>query len=518
MALRGRSLRDLRRERGFVLPLALGIMVVLAITVTTAIYYTTQNERSANYSKGKGIALPLAEAGINNTMAVLSLPANNALKQSVLPKCTGNAQSNWNRTNLDGGYVLWCGDLDLLNSWWTVTSIGFVRNPANASVIMQKITSRVVVTPTLIETLNNPAWNYMFATRTGNTCDEQVNNNVSGATRMYVNGNLCLGNNVAMTATSLVVGGNLVLSNGASVGASTSMSTRTETYVGASCSYGTGASSTATPCSGNQDARHIFSKMNPPSYVAGVNTTVPVIAAPAADWSTWYTNSIPGPTQACTTFTTAPNSPPVFDTLTAGSPPAMIRDNNNPIQDLTPSYSYSCRVGPSANPDGELSWDNTTKTLTIHGTLFIDGSAKVANGVLNRYVGQGVIYLSGTFYLNGKLCGGVSGTNCDFPSWDPNTRMLGIIANGVGPSGNSSVPAGDSIYVANGGSFQGALYATGNLDYGNNAYSDGPMIGSQIILSNNVSTQAFAPLIAPAGMPGSPEVYAQPNPPQQFSG
>ena len=44
------------------------------------------------------------------------------------------------------------------------------------------------------------------------------------------------------------------------------------------------------------------------------------------------------------------------------------------------------------------------------------------------------------------------------------------------------------------------------------------MIGSQIILSNNVNTQAFAPVVAPAGMPGSPEVYAQPNPPQQFSG
>jgi len=173
-------------------------------------------------------------------------------------------------------------------------------------------------------------------------------------------------------------------------------------------------------------------------------------------------------------------------------------------------------VGPSSAPDGELSWNNSTKTLTIHGTIYIDGSATVNNNSLNRYVGQGVIYLSGTFYLNGKLCGGVSGSNCDFASWDPNSTLLGIIANGTGPSG--SVPSGDSIYVANGGQFQGAFYATGNLEYGNNAFSDGPMIGSQIILANNVSTQAFAPVVAPAGMPGSPEVYAQPNPPQQFSG
>jgi hypothetical protein len=504
-----------RDDSGFVLPLALGILVVLSIAVTSAIYYTTQNQRSSGLSKGKQVALSLAEAGLNNTMAVLNLPDNNALKQTTLPPCTGNAQSNWNRTDLAGGYVLWCGDLDLQNSWWTVTAIGFVRNPNNASVIRQKITSRVVVTPILSENLNNPAWNYMFATRTGNTCDETLNNNVSGASRLYVMGNLCLSQNVAITATSLVVGGKLTLNNGASVGSSASMDSRTQTFVGGSCTYGSGNSSTATPCTGNQDTRHVYSKMNPPNWVVGVSSSIPAIAAPVADFADWYTNAIPGPTQDCTTKSTAPNTPPTFDTLTGGS---YVRDNNNPIQNLTPNYSYTCRVGPSSAPDGELSWDNSTKTLTVRGTIYIDGSAKIDNNTLNRYVGQATIYLSGTFYLNGKLCGGVSGSTCDFASWQPNSTLLAIVANGIGPTGNSSVPSGDSIYVANGGAFQGAFYATGNLEYGNNAYSDGPMIASQIILSNNVTTQAFAPLVAPAGMPGSPEVYAQPNPPQQFSG
>jgi len=506
-------MRRLREEHGFVLPMALGIVVVLTITVATAIYYTTENQRSAGYSSGKQTALALAEAGLNNSVAVLNLPANNALKQVTLPKCTANAQSNWNRTDLAGGYVVWCGDLDLQNSWWVITSIGYVRSPNNASVIRQKITSRVVVTPVLTDQLNNPAWNYMFATHTGSTCDETLSNNVSGASRLYVMGNLCLSQNVAVTAESLVAGGNLVLQNGASVGSSTSMSTRTQTYVGGSCTYGSGSSSTASPCTGSQDTRHIYSKMNPPNWAVGVSGTIPVIAAPTADFAGWYANSLPGPTQDCTTKSTAPNAPPQFDTLTNG---AYVRDNNNPLQDLTPAHDYTCRVGPSSAPDGELSWNNSTKTLTIHGTIYFDGSVTVNNNSLNRYVGQGVIYLSGTFYLNGKMCGGVSGSSCNFGAWDPNSTLLGIIANGIGPSG--SVPSGDSIYVSNGGQFQGALYATGNLEYGNNAYSDGPMIGSQIILANNVTTQAFAPVVAPAGMPGSPEVYAQPNPPQQFSG
>ena len=105
-------MRRLRGERGMVLPMALGIVVVLTIAVTSAIYYTTENQRSAGYSSGKQTALALAEAGLNNSVSVLNLPANNALKQVTLPKCTNNAQSNWNRTNLAGGYVLWCGDLD----------------------------------------------------------------------------------------------------------------------------------------------------------------------------------------------------------------------------------------------------------------------------------------------------------------------------------------------------------------------------------------------------------------------
>ena len=53
---------------------------------------------------------------------------------------------------------------------------------------------------------------------------------------------------------------------------STSMSTRVETYVGGNCRYAGG--SWATPCTGNQDSRRIFSKKDPPTYVTGVNIDV----------------------------------------------------------------------------------------------------------------------------------------------------------------------------------------------------------------------------------------------------
>src|SRR5215210_4137260 len=82
-----------------------------------------------------------------------------------------------------------------------------------------------------------------------------------------------------------------------------------------------------------------------------------------------------------------------------------------------------------ATPSGELSWNATTKTLTVKGTIFIDGSARVSNGALNTYNGQATLYLSGTFRQTGSLCGSVSAGACAFSTWNPNTELLTIVAN-----------------------------------------------------------------------------------------
>jgi predicted acyltransferase (DUF342 family) len=94
--------------------------------------------------------------------------------------------------------------------------------------------------------------------------------------------------------------------------------------------------------------------------------------------------------------------------------------------------------------------------------------------------------------------------------------MLTIVANGNG--GNATNP-GDSVFINNGANFQGAIYATNNITLGNNAHVDGPMVASQIVVSNNVITSSFPNITSvPVGMPGNPSVYAQPNPPQRFAG
>jgi len=90
-----------------------------------------------------------------------------------------------------------------------------------------------------------------------------------------------------------------------------------------------------------------------------------------------------------------------------------------------------------------------------------------------------------------------------------------IVANGNG----GQVNPGDGIQIVNNFSYQGGLYAINAVEFGNNVNVDGPIVGSQIVLSNNLTTNAF-PFITtvPVGMPANKDVYAQPNPPQSFSG
>jgi hypothetical protein len=493
----------LRRQDGISLVLAIGILGVLTMTGTTLIYYSSANARSAEFSTDNASAYDLAEAGINEMMAVLSKPENNALKGDLLPQTTRPYET---------GMLTWSGTLDQLTQTWTLTSTGRIKNPTgpNASDVGRTVTAKVPVTPTLTQPLNNPSWNYIYSKATGSTCDMLLTSNLQGSARLHVAGNLCLDSNAIYTAPSLIVLGNMTLNSNGQVGYPTDMGTRIETYVGGNCQNNGGA--WAVPCSGNQDARKVYSKLADGTTV-GVSTNPPVVAAPAADMAMWYENAIPGPSQNCTSSNGARSgSPPVFDN--------NYPNRNNSVStvfELTPSTSYTCRVGPAGSPTGEISWNASTRVLTMAGTIFIDGSVKVTNDQLNQYNGQASLYLSGTFRISGstRLCGGVSGDNCNFAAWNPNTEMLSIVADGLGGQAGT----GNSILVESNAQFQGALYATHGIEFTSNARADGPMVGATIKFDSNVQFDQFPTITTvPTGMPGNPAVYAQPNPPQLYSG
>jgi hypothetical protein len=565
--------RLLKQESGIALVMSVGMLAVLSTVGVTTLVYTTSNARSSSFNKEDERAFSLAEAGLNNAMAVLANPSNNALESSLLPSTEATASSQ----TYEGGTAKWYGTLDRSAAMWTITSLGLYNNPTGSGVaqVRRKLVAKVPVIPTNTQTNNNPAWNYIYARATGNTCDVTLNNNLSGQSRFYVAGNLCLDNNVDITSESLIVRGNVDLGNNADIGSS---GTRVEAYVGGNCRYGGG--SWATPCTGNQDSRHIYSKIMPGASV-GVNNTAPLIPEPTADLNVWYDDAAPGPAQPCTASS---GTPPTFDNSYPN------RNNSLGVFELTPASSYSCRVGPGAHTtltgamnasqttlsvsssagfplttfririddeqmtvtggfgtstwtvirgangttaashvnsqtvtwdDGDtigmIIWNTTTKTLTVKGTIFIDGSASITNGSLNKYDGQSTLYLSGVFYINNgsKLCGGVSGSDCAFASWNPNNELLTVVADSSG--GTAGV--GNGILVDNNAQFQGGLFATYDVQFVNNARSDGPIVGRTVKLANNVQNDQFPTITSvPAGMPGNPIVYAQPNPPQMFAG
>jgi len=477
-------------ERGIALVIALGTMLALAIATTAALTYTSAQSRTANYGKSHQIAYRVAEAGINEAAAVLNLPTNNALSPTLLPSRT---------STYAGGTVTWSGTLNQATSTWTITSTSTVANPTGggATALSKTLTANIVVTPSLTQPLNNQAWNYIYDWGTGSTCDMTLQQSVNVAAPLYVDGNLCLQNTASISAGPLVVKGRVTLSQSANT-IGTSSSYINEAHIGNGCQWKNQA--LHVPCQWETD--HVYATVH--------DASPPTISPPTIDWDGWYANANPGPRFPCY----APNSSasgtwPVFDNDT-------VRNDSVPTAfNLTPSTSYDCWTD-----GGELAWNASTKVLTVHGVIFIDGSVYSSNGAVNTYTGQGTLYVSGSFSMssNALLCGVASGSTCNTSSWDPNTRLLVIVANGNGDNG---VAVGDSVQLqggSNGGFFQGGIYATNTIDIRSGFQVDGPLVAQTVSLGQSVNSSFPFINIVPQGTPGNPNTYAQPNPPTGYSG
>ena len=500
-------LRALGGEGGFSLVFTLMTMLVTSVTLTAAIQYTTSNSSSSDRSKKDQIAYALAEAGLANGAAVLSNPSNNALQQDTLPSeepdPANPAHANYIR-EYEGGTVKWWGVLT--GSVWIMHGLGIVEDPTGKTAPVERhATSTIKIQPTLTQNLNSQAWNYMFAKDTANTCDVTFANSVAVDASMFILGDLCFTNSSSVVKstteeTSLVVGQHVHFGGTGSVG-SVANPIHSAHIVGG-CKVG-GSADTGpwtSPCSSSTRVH------------AGTITEDELISdgGPTADFDFWYANAKPGPTQACSTTS---GTPPVFESVSSTT-----RDNSvSPAFNLTPTSNYSCRyydIPPASDLLGELTWDNATKTLTVLGAIYIDGSAYISNNAVNTYVGLATLYLSGTFNINGnsELCGGVSGGHCDFATWDPNESNLGIITDGEDATGVG-------VGLRNAARFQGSIYATHDVLLENSTQFDGPMVAGSFQLENSVQTHEFPTIFSvPVGWPGNPTVYAEPQPPSNYSG
>lgn len=526
MTLRQTIFRRLRDERGFSLVFSLLAVLVTSVTLTSVVQYTSANSRTSVRSEADQIAYSLAEAGLNNGAAVLScaapacVPTINALDPAVLPSsepADGNATYT---REYEGGTSKWWGELT--GHVWKMHGLGIVRDPTGRTApVMRHATSTIKIQPTLEQDLNNNAFNYMFAksTAAADGCDVKLQNSVTVDTSLFILGGLCFENTssiakaAAPNLTALVVGETIFFNGTKGVGLSTAKIQ--EAHVAGGCKVGNAG---IAACS---SATRVYADQVDSGTV--VND-----GGPVADFNFWYTNAKPGPTQFCSTDSGASSGQPaspagIAATNFEAAGSTTMSPQAGPYSagsfNLTPSTSYTCRYHdiPPAQDDvlGELSWNASTKTLRVKGVVFIDGSAYVSNGSTNLYTGLGTLYLAGTFTVsNGtsQLCGAVVSNTCSFTAWNPNTNNLGIIANGKDASNYG-------VKVQNQSQFQGSIYATNDVLIENQSTYDGPIVANTFSLGNSTATHEFPEITSvPIGWPGNPTVYAEPQPPQSYSG
>ena len=485
--------------------MAVGILGVLSVSGTTLIFSANANGRTAEYSKKDATAYSLAEAGINEMMAILSNPNNNALNQYMLPTTTHTYST---------GTVTWSGTLTQNvngSSVWSVTSTGRTKSPSTTGYLQRRLTAKVPVIPTYTQPLNNPSWNFIYSRATGGVCDMTVTNTVLVQSPLYVAGNLCLQNQAAVAKGPLVVQGQLKMFQSQNYAGTASVPLN-QLHVRGGCQWQNNA--LHNPClqgAGNSGFDNIWAQ--------SISNNPTVVAPPQVEWDDWYLNANPGPFYPC--LETA-GTPPAFDNDQAALQSASIATKNNSIptaQSLTPAFSYTCKAA-----GGQISWDASTRVLTVMGTIFIDGSVKIDNGAVNTFTGSATVYINGTLLIkNSKLCQATTGsgnsTTCTTSGWDPSQKMLVFVVNGNGSGGapQNQVTAGASAQLVSAYA-QGAIYATNAINIDTTSQFDGPLDGATVQLGQSTSSSFPGLSFVPAGMPGNAEVYAEPQPPQLYSG
>ena len=494
--------RRFAREDGVALVMSLSMLTVLGIVGATTVLYSTQNAGAASRSKQDGASYALAEAGVNNAAAALGAPGVNLLNPNALPQTT---------TPYDGGSVTWWGTLNEATGVWTLSAVGRTRNPTGPAVadVRRTVTATVQVLPAAAQPLNNPAWNYIYSRAKGGTCDMTISNSVQVASPLYVSGSLCLQNTATIVKGPLQVNGRLTMMQTANAVGSAAAPV-SEAHVAGGCKWSSGV--LHTPClggAGTSGADNV--------WATKLDSAAGTIPAPTPDFNYWYLNASPGPYAPCRAVS---GTPPAFDNDALGTPDPAKRNNSmNALSavDLTPPASYTCKT-----PLGELSWDASSRMLTVNGTIFIDGSAKVGNSSVNAYTGMGTLYLSGTMYMkSAKLCAvrTADGAGCTTDGWNPNERLLVIVANGTGTAGGAAgqVLPGDGMQLVS-SHLQAAVYTTYVIDIDTSSKVDGPLNASTVKLGQSSSSTFPALSFVPVGTPGITPVQPRLSAVGSFSG
>jgi hypothetical protein len=483
--------RLLHDEEGIALVLVIVSMLVLTLALTTVMFMTAAGARDAHRSNAGQKASALAESGINNALAVLNANYPGVTiypgDSTLLPTRT---------TTYPTGSVTWSGTLVNVptnpDGWkwqWELTALGSVQNPTGpgAGDVVRRATAvvPVVIPDSTSVPPGTTATDWIYGLN-----DVTFGQSVVVAAPVYAGHDIILENTSTISETipasltkparpnRIAAGHNLSLVNpqnqvGHVNGSADPANDLAEIHVANLCS----SKDNPTPhaCAWGATDKiwgldPVGDNFIPPGYITtptltccspmawaapsdGASHPAPITIPPTPSYmGFWYLNAGLGPNTRCATWS---GTPPRFDTV-SGTPDNTINQSaylpGSPF-DLT-GASYSCT---SADGQTKLAWDGTT--LTIKGTVFIDGSAR-STSTNAKYVGKGTIVLSGLYTMdnNTTLCVNLSGGTCDTSApWDADTTALAIVADGIDPS------TGDSVQIKK-GNYQGLLLGNGNID------------------------------------------------------
>jgi hypothetical protein len=459
-----RSVRHLfRNESGIALIMAIGMLGVLTISGAAAVYYSSSNTRSADYSNRETKAYSLAEAGLADGLAILNYTPNNPMTPTLLPSKT---------INLEGGSVTYSGVLS--GSIWTITATGSLPNPTGGgtSDITRTVTRQAEVVG-IMPAATPPEWSRLYHedTSTCLTIDTiEIPSPVTSA------GDLCLtsGARITGSATKVLVGDDVTISPASRIGDSPPNQIL-QADIGGQCQWNGGA--WVSPCGASEKV-----------YANTVTTNPTQLTKPTVDVDYWYQNAKPGPAQGCTTG----SFPGGFDNNYAG--PGGVHDGSRGgSAEITPANSsYTCQVKDAGgNLLGEISWNHLTHVMKIFGTIFVDGDVRFDDdGDLVNYQGRAIIYAGGDLEFDEVVCAGGDGTNnCwnDPSNWDPEQNMMIILTDGW-----SEYDQG-ATWPRQPAAFQGVMYAQDECVIWQAFRSSGPVICDQIELDYNEAWPTFYP-------------------------
>ena len=447
---------------------SLVVLAFLLIVGGMVVRFSNSNARSADRSAIRTEAVAAAEAGMNLARATLwnAPDVTNPFGVAETTVAIGDAT------------VTYGGSYNGLTKVWTLYGTAQMpgENPA-ATPTTRTVESRVQVSAGGGAAVDaSEAWSKLFVD------DWQACTQIKGAAtidlEVYARGDLCLHDTSLITglAEKVSVLGKADLYDTASIG--TSSAPLVDVRVAGGCRHSGTPGDFSTPCT----AAHSV-------HTLGFATTPPDIPMPTIDLDYWYSHAKPGPAWGCTTGSLPAGA--YFDDDYPNGP-----DSSAPTFELASAAPYDCQVWEGGTMVGRIAWTGgNVGTLTVHGTIFFDGNIHVRPGAGVRidYDGQATLYASGEIEVEDDvwLCGVAA---CD-ATWDPQTDLLVLVADGVGWH--------EGIDVEYNAKFQGGALSATELDISNGGEFWGSAISRRVEFINGTTIKHIPGGVFPIldGMP-----------------